>query len=195
MDAQQVEALVAQRITQDRVANQAAMMAAVIQAMQANPPAPPAPVFALAPAANNTLIDYKSREGQKISEGATSPLKTLFALQPNHLHAFDSTVHDKGEMYGYNLADGILLVPAMVGRATTNICLGYARRTVEQVTKHAATYAFTPTRWAQDSVNLYQCLINWLTPEARATILQFHKEYTLMNTADQSQTQPGAVLL
>jgi len=202
MEEADVNAAIAQAILADRAQQQLLMDAAIAAAIAGaagGPPAgpPPAPplVFALAPGANNAPINYATREGQRLFEGATARLSPTFGLEPNAIHSFCASVLDRAEMYGYNLEQGILMVPDAAG-VRTNICSGYGRRSVDEVYADALTYCFDETRKAQDSANLYQCLMGSLTPEAQARILQFHNEYTVTRVlpAPAVQTRSGSVL-
>jgi len=195
IDAAVAAALAGQPQPPPQVAQQAAIDAAVAAALAGQaPPPPPAVTFALAAGSNGQLIDYKSREGQKIAEGAKASLKPDFNLKDDDLHVFVTSVFDRGEEYGYNRDDGILDVPNTAGEKG-NICIAYSMRTVAEVRAHAESYAFQQTRKAQDSVNLYQCLMNSLTPDAKATILQFQDEYTLVDPADSKRKLKSGALL
>jgi hypothetical protein len=177
MDQQQV-ALVIQAALQAQQATQQVAITATVQAalaalaanaqQQQQQPGP----FQIGMAANNNVIDYSKREGIKIGEGARAKLSIEFDLTPLKLHAFVTEVFDKGEDYGWNCTDGILNVPNAAGQRT-NICQGYAMRSLEEVIADTERYAFTQTRKAQDSANLYMCLIGSLSPTAQTTILQF----------------------
>lgn len=203
MDAQQVQAAIAAAIQQEQANQQAAIdaavAAAVAQLQQQNPPQPQQPnppqpaAFTVVPGANNQVLDYTSREGLKVAKGAVKPLKMSYDLDPKNLQRFTSLVYDKGELYGYNLAGGILQVPDAGGQIV-NVCNGYAMRSVAEVRAHAQTYVFTETRPAQGSANLYHSLMNSLTDEAQAIILQFQSEYTLEEAATQRVAKSGTVL-
>lgn len=187
-------AIQAERTTQ-QATQQAAITAAVTAALAGQQQQPPTVAFSLAAGSNGKLIDYASREGMRIAEGAKAPLKPDFNLKADNLQVFVTSVHDRGEEYGYNLDDGILNVPNAAGEKG-NICIAYSMRTIEEVRNHAAGYVFQQTRKAQDSVNLYQCLMNSLASEAKATILQFQDEYTLVDPANSKRKlKPGALLL
>jgi len=205
MDEAEVNAAIAQALLAERAQQQAAIDAAVALALAAAvpppppgggappPPPPAAAAFALAPGANDVRINYATREGQRLFEGATARLNHTFGLESNAIHSFCASVLDRAEMYGYNMEQGILMVPNAAGERT-NICSGYGRRTVDEVYADASTYCFLETRKAQDSANLYQCLIGSLTPEAQSRILQFHNEYTITQEAPVRQVRAGAVL-
>lgn len=155
----------------------------------------PAGAFSLLPAANGQVIDYSTREGQRIGSDARKPFPTAFSLSADHLYQFTSLVHDSGDIYGYNRMGGILVVPNAVGE-TVNISVGYSMRSVAEVRAHAMTYVFTQTREAQDSQNLYGNLIGSLTQEAQAKILQFMEEYTIADPNNpMAKVKVGALLL
>ena len=137
MDAAAVQAAITAALTAERATAAAALQAAINAERQAaataltaavnqavggnnNPPAGPV-AFSLGPAANNALLDYTSRTGQKIQEGALAKMPIVYNLEAKELASFCASVFNKGELYGYNLPGGILMVPDGAGEEL-NIC-------------------------------------------------------------------------
>ena len=215
MDATGVQAAIAAALTAERANAAAALQAAIAAERQTAATALTAAVnqavtaggagqaggnpgmvaFSLGPAANNVLLDYTSRTGQKIQEGALAKLPIVFNLEARELASFCASVLDKGELYGYNLPGGILMVPDGAGEEL-NICKHYGCRTVDQVYQHAKTYAFADGRLSQDSTNLYHCLMASLAGPAKTRIQQCAAEYTVIDTVSTpaKSTFSGALL-
>ena len=119
----------------------------------------------------------------------------IYNLEARELASFCASIFDKGELYGYNLPGGILMVPDSA-REELNICKHYGCRTVDQVYQHAKTYAFADGRLSHDSTNLYHCLMASLAGPAKTRIQQCAAEYTIIDTVSTpaKSTFSGALL-
>ena len=140
------------------------------------------PPFALSPAlATNLQIDYTSTAGIKIWQEATRK----FAEEPFDCNAwglrdFLQLVRDRSSNSGWH--DSILTIPEDVADPLLNLSdflEHYGEISIEHLRDHAATYVGTPTRAAQDSVQLATSLINSLSREGRNKVTIHRDEYTI----------------
>ncbi len=115
----------------------------------------------------------------KLWRGAIEPLqKDPYAGDPHSLKVFLSNHSDRAIQYSL---DNILYVPEDSTDPDTrhnNLLRNYGKVTLTQLVDHAATYAETSTRSAQNSMMLSQCLSNSVTKEVKAkTILRSNEYY------------------
>ncbi len=137
--------------------------------------------FSLTPAlANPDVLDYSTREGQNIYRAATAPLASPFNVEPGELSIFLDQLMDRASECGW--AD-VLDIPDDLendpdGEASS-ILLRYGVITLENVIEHAETYIDQETRQAQNSAQLYKCIMDSLTNEGRSKIMLFSDDYTV----------------
>lgn len=137
------------------------------------------PVFALAPAlVNNNILDYSTSTGQKIYKANAASLDIEFDLAPENLKIFLRGLEDRSMTAGWT---DIMLVPPDLNDPdeTVNILQHYGQLSLEQVQAHAQTYVNYQNRAAQDSMQLYQCIMSTLTKEAKAKIMLSSDQYTI----------------
>jgi len=119
----------------------------------------------------------------KLWRGAVKPLsKDPYAGDPHSLKVFLSHLSDRAIQYGW---EDILYVPEDIADANTeynDLLSNYGMVTLAQIADHAATYAETDTRSAQNSMMLYQCLSNSITKEVKAKTMLRQNEYYVGNT-------------
>ena len=140
-----------------------------------------APQFALAPGVHGAaaFIDYGTSEGSKLYKAMKAPVDNLFDCTPKKLKVFLSALGDRSGEYGW---EDVLEVPEDInnpGVNLRNLLTEYGRISLEQVTAHANTYVAQQTRQAQNSYAMYLCVVNSLTPEAKAKVMLKENEYTL----------------
>jgi len=140
--------------------------------------------FALTPAlAAQGPINYATADSMKLWRGAVKPLqKDPYAGDPHSLKVFLSNLSDRAIQYGW---DVILYVPEDIANANTkynNLPSNYGKVSLSQIVDHAATYAETDTRSAQNSMMLYQYLSNSITKEVKAKTIR-QNEYYVGNTS------------
>jgi hypothetical protein len=136
--------------------------------------------FALAPGLINhaNVIDYSTREDQKLWDMAIKPLKDEFALDHTSLPAFLGQLVDRAKTSGWV---DILAIPPDIEDINQVIDLPtrYGNITLEQVQAHALTYVNGDNRAAQDSMQMFTCIYNTLTKTAQASISLLKSEYTV----------------
>ena len=136
--------------------------------------------FALAPGLikQADIINYSTREGQKVFDIATKPLHDEFALDHTSLHGFLEQLRARAMITGWN---DILLIPTDLTQPneTVDILSLHGSLSLEQISAHALTYVNTETRAAQDSIQLYTCIINSLTKTAQTSVTLLKSEYTI----------------
>jgi hypothetical protein len=137
--------------------------------------------FALAPAlANEGLIDYATPEGAKLYRAGIEKLPgDPFNCEPHGIKVFLSTLEDRATICGWM---HILMIPEDANEpdeALLSLLQNYGRLTLGQVRAHAAIYIDQEDRMAQDNAQLYHCLMNSLTKEAKAKVMIWRQEYTV----------------
>jgi hypothetical protein len=138
--------------------------------------------FALAPAlANDGILDYTTAEGAKLYRAAIEALPgDPFNCEPHGIKVFLATLEDRASRTGWN---NILMIPQDADepdQELTSLLHNYGRLTLQQVRDHATTYIDQEVRMAQDSAQLYHCLMNSLTKEARAKVMIWRRDYTIL---------------
>ena len=163
----------------------------LLQVTMAEAAAPAAPItFALAPAlASNTVLDYTTRDGAKLFSKATEALDTPFDMRAKNLKLFVEELSIRTVTFGWGHIMGIpknLNIP--LGE-TDSLLTAYGKITVEKVRSHAESYVASQARGAQDSYQLYLCIMGSLTKEAKSRIVLQKDQYTINGTPS------GALLL
>ena len=126
-------------------------------------------VFALSPAlVNNEVIDYSTAEGVKLYKSNISKLPVEITASPEDLVLTLQEIRSRVESANW-LA--IMTIPvendANGAAVTRNLITEHGMITMEQVRAHALTYAETQTRDAQNAVQMYSCLAESFTKEAK----------------------------
>ena len=135
--------------------------------------------FALAPAlVDAEIINYSTSAGAKLYKAAVEPLSTTFNCQPDNLKVFLTDLKDRAMITGwFNILD----IPANVQEPNilTDLTTLYGQLSLDQVRAHATTYVNLQSRKAQDSMQLYQCLMASLSKEGKAKVMLRKPEYTV----------------
>ena len=103
----------------------------------------------------------------------------MFDCDPDGLMDFIQLVEDRSNLLGYH---GIFQIPDDINAGhpdTKDFLSNYGVITLEQVIAHAQTYVHSPTRDAQDSTQLYHCLMASLSSSGRAKISIWSTQYTV----------------
>ena len=142
--------------------------------------------FALAPAlVNNAIIDYSTSEGAKLYRAAITKLSSeaQFGCDPANLKVFLALLKARMQTSGWTT---ILEIPEDAATdpnvKLVNLVDHYGERTLEQIKATVKIYINTKTRVAQDSAQLYYCLLNSLSVEGLAKMLICDPEYTIDGT-------------
>jgi hypothetical protein len=137
--------------------------------------------FALTPATHIVgLLNFAKTEHHKIYKSAIRAVDTAYNCEPSGLFRFLREVRDRSIQMGW--MDGILSVniSEIEGEEElSNIIKNYGTLTLGQVTRWERRYIATPSRAAQDTYMLYQCLMASLTPEAREKIMIWADQYSI----------------
>jgi phage host-nuclease inhibitor protein Gam len=177
MDAAQAQAFVDAIMAAAGVAANAAAATAANATAAANAAQPPAP-FALLPGASNTAaLDWNKTEAMKLFHKAIFALDPKFGMDEDNLRTFIEQVRERARIFNWN---DLLTVNDSTGTAR-NILNSYGMVTLANCQAHAATHvgiAFS-SRMAQDSMMLYQFLMNSLNDAAKLNILSDQESYTV----------------
>ena len=129
------------------------------------------PQFAHLPALTNIgILDYHTAKGSSIYKQAVKPLKDEFDCTPGRLNLLLAQLKDRAIMYRWTR---ILSIPPNLNNPDTTIDIidGYSQLTLAQVNAHAATYVNQQSLLAQDSSQMYCCLMSTLTTKGRNQVL------------------------
>jgi hypothetical protein len=177
--AQQIAALTA-IVTNlaNAIANQAPPAAA----------APPAAnvAFATSPgvAAVEELIDYTTKHGASLYEQGTKALGTPFSMKASQVVIFEKELQDRASMMGWDKgAQNILRFTNKDGRQISLIA-EYGQIDADTLKTGCepfilATGINSDKRAAQNNEQMWRCLYNSLTEEAKATLLTYRQDYEL----------------
>ena len=132
-------------------------------------------VFALSPARVNAdqFIDYSTSAGAKIFNKATAPLDYVFDVEEGSVQTFIETLMDRSTMFGWNEPNSSVITVNNV-----NLLTEHGTLSVEEVRTEVLTYVDTESRRAQNSYQMYACIMASLTDEGRTKILTEAERYT-----------------
>jgi len=124
-----------------------------------------------------STLDYSTLLGQRIYESSVAALSTTFTLGNKkqdeivaHLIEFKLALLGRIKERGWDSgANDILYVPDHHG-TLRHVIHDHHLLTEEDIRVHAATYIFTVSRQAQNSVMMYECLKNSMSNESRSEI-------------------------
>jgi hypothetical protein len=157
---------------------QAQTQAAPPQVAPVAPPQVPPVAFALTPArVTNTVLDYNNNVAIKIYKSAVQPLSTAFDVDSEGLNIFLAALYSKAREYGW---DTILEIPRDLQAPLIdlgNILTNYGEFDLEHLRAFVSTYVATPTRVAQDSIMLYECIWNTLSKIGRSKVWIWKEEF------------------
>ena len=137
------------------------------------------PVFALTPAQVNPqhFIDYSTQTGIKLYNAATASLPNKFDLDSKNANVFCEQLMSRAHESGWNQPGGDILSTLDDNGVTRNLITNYAQLTKANILISVRTYIGNQNRRAQNSVQLYYCLVNSLTEEAQLMIVEETDEY------------------
>ena len=168
----------------------AAVQAMQIQAAQVAPAAQPV-VFALSPgtAVGNAdnLIDYRTKIGAEVAKQARAKLAVEHDLDKEHLNGFLEALKSRAIQQGWY--DGIFKVTQ--DGVDLNIIESYGSLTKEAVERAVKGHIFAENRKTQDTINLFACLEDSLTLEAKETLYAESESYTYMRNEVQTPVPDG----
>jgi hypothetical protein len=147
--------------------------------------------FALTPAMVSIVeLDYNSKTGQNIWTQAIKELSSDgFDCVSDGLRDFNQLAARRGQLMGWNLS--VLAIPennADPLGATFDFFEKHGQVTKEQLEAFATTFRGTPSRMAQDDIQMYHCFMNSLSKIGRDKISLRSEEYTKEGT-------PSGILL
>jgi hypothetical protein len=156
--------------------------------MANNPPNPGAggagnlqPAFALSPAlASDDIIDYTSAHGAKLYKSAIESLQTdLFDCDAQGITGFLNALEDRAMRSGWS---GIINIPQDMTNPvadTVNLITNFGEISTDKILAHAQSYVATPTRNAQNSMQLYHCLMNSMSKAGKSKITVWKHDYNI----------------
>ena len=153
-------------------------------------PAPVPVAFSLTPALANSggVIDYSTSEGIKLYAAATRSLypkeSVPFNCTAAALKDFIGLITDRSYSQGWSTILEIGLDPTdLINGDTINLLENYGNVTMATIRAHVEAYIGTNTRAAQDSRQLYECLMASITIEGRNKITIWRDQYTVNGQA------------
>jgi hypothetical protein len=166
----------------------------------AGAPATLAPRFALSPAMANAgaFLDLSTSKGAKLFKVGAEPLSRSFDFEdPSELQVFLDLLKTKAKVQGWSR---IFTVPVTddQGVVTNHSLLqNYGVISLASVVRDALSYVNTPTKVAQDSFMLFQCIFASLGTEFLKTVTTEASHYHVVDQADVNEPPIpcGALLL
>lgn len=150
------------------------------------PAAVPQVQFALSPgAALHGTIDMTTPEGRKAYYKAIRPLNedTFYDCQPDGLKGFLDDLGDRAIDWGWNTTtNGIMQIPDNPTARNpnyTSLLTNYGELSLETIRAYEATYITAQNRYAQDTHQLYMCIMNSLSTTAKAKVKIYKKQFTI----------------
>jgi hypothetical protein len=145
--------------------------------------------FAIAPGrANNLVLDCTNSEGIKLYGKAVAPLDPQYDLKSEGLYAFLQKVRNRSiEQHWDNILNiDVPLATPIQNQAvpTYNLVTQYGRMTKANVDTSARRYAFTESRDAQNSHQLFQFLYRSMDDAAQARLGVQESDYLIHTPAD-----------
>ena len=146
--------------------------------------APPAAVpFALAPSlVDNDPIDYSRPAGIKLYKANTEPFPEKFDGEPKNLRLFLEQVKERARTANWDTL--LTVLDSSVPPVGRDLVSEFGMVSLANVTTHAQVYIGQPTRAAQNSSQLYECLTRSLTEEAKMRAISNRSQYIVTGTPD-----------
>ena len=150
------------------------------------------PAFALTPSqAVQGPIDYTTRHGQRLFENNTSPLSMTYDLEAEKLLLFLDMVKERSNSANWAFTAAIPMAGGGVGDFFDN----FGSISVETLRNYANTFVGTPTRRAQDSLQMYHCLHGSLTDETRIRVNDKREQFMVTPVGGGASTPEGLMYL
>jgi len=141
--------------------------------------------FSLEPGmATNNIIDYTMTAGQKVWDKVTGKLlEELFDCNSEGLRDFLELTRAGAEVQGWNLS--VLAIPDDIADPlgnTWDFLDHYGEINLAHCRAHAMTYFNQHNRAAQDSMQLYTCVMNLMSWVGRNKVTGFRNQYSVNGT-------------
>lgn len=138
-----------------------------------------APAFALAPGlvGFDELLDFNDANTLKRFKSATESLNTKFDLKPENLKVFLAEMDLRSSSNGWDYMFNIPIAQAQPD-VTYSLLSEYGRLTKAQVDAQVTTYMGEEERSAQNDYQIYLCLMNSLTKEAKDKLLLLRAQFS-----------------
>ena len=142
------------------------------------------PAFSLTPAtAYGGIIDYSTSAGRKLYASATAKVEEdLFDCTADDLYGFLRAVKDRAREFGWDQAGvGILSIPDDPANPTSfkSLLDQHGEITLQEIREFEETYIDQRNRSAQDTAQLYRCLMASLSKDGKKKILVWEDQYTI----------------
>lgn len=136
--------------------------------------------FAFSPARlNNDLLDFTVISDSKLHYKAILPLEDKFDLSSEKIRGFLSAFNDRARHVNW-----VTTLQITVDGVQLNLAMNYGSITLLQVKQHAEVYFNAMNRDLQNSTQIYQCLSQSLTTEAKAKVILDSEKYTIGQETD-----------
>ena len=136
----------------------------------------PVPHFALSPAeAHIGTIDYYTRGGQRLFDANTAALPELFDCETENLLTLIQNLSTRANVANWTMTRAIPF-----NNGYHNLFQAYGILSVPTLRAYAQTYVNVNGRDVQNSAQMYCCLYESLTPEAKHKVHARVSDYTLM---------------
>ena len=140
--------------------------------------------FSLTPAtAVGGIIDYTTSAGRKLYSAATAKLEEdLFDCCADDLYSFLKALKDRAREFGWDdYGIGIMSIPDDLNNPTVfrSIIDQHGEITLEHLAEFELTYVGAQNRAAQDSAQLYRCLMASISKEGKRKILVWEDQYNI----------------
>ena len=140
--------------------------------------------FLLTPYQMNSIVDYRTSEGRKFYDKATSSVSNVpFDGSTDNLLTFLDDVTRRANEFGWDDEGvGIFEVPDdTTSTGYKSLLKNYGEFTLENIRNHEKTYITGVNRAAQDTVMLHNALMNSLSPEGKAKVIVWRNSYIINN--------------
>eukprot|EP00804_Cyclotella_cryptica_P030718 CCRYP_009136-RA/>CCRYP_009136-RA protein AED:0.27 eAED:0.27 QI:0/-1/0/1/-1/1/1/0/399 len=192
--------------TNAKLAEQIAALTAVVanlaNAIGGNqaPPAAAAPptatvAFTTSPgvAAVEELIDYTTKHGVNLYEQGTKAFRTPFSMKASQVVIFEKELQDGASMMGWD--NGAQNILKFTNKDSRQISLIAEYGQIDAEILKAACQPFitginSDKQAAQNNEQMWRCLYNSLTKEAKATLLTYRQDYELMVNGEPKPVAP-----
>lgn len=145
---------------------------------------PPGTRFSLTPARSiRGIIDYSTSSGRKLYEKATAKLEEdLFDCNAEDLYSFLKALKDRSREFGWDERGvGILSIPndPIDPNEFKSLITQHGEISMENIKEFEESYITGQNRAAQDSAQLYRCLMASISKEGKRKILVWETKYTV----------------
>ena len=151
--------------------------------------------FALTPAMTyEGLVDYSTAQGRKLYDNATAKLDDeLFDCNAEDLYAFLKSLKDRARDYGWEGVGTCILSipddPEYPYTLFTSLIDNHGEISIETIRQSEESYICNESRAAQDTAQLYKCLMTSLSRSGKKKVHVWSIQYTIGNLGS------GALLL